>query len=241
MVLQSAFAAWRQVMSPELRGILWKSLFLTVALLALVWFALTRTIAWFFQDRSISADYEILDTVALWLAGAGLVVGLAFLLPAVSLLVAGYFLDDAAEIVEKSDFPEDAPGRPMSLGLSLLYGLRFAGLALLVNAGALLLLFVPLVNVAAFFGANAYLLGREYFELAAGRFRSMPEAAQLRSEHRGTVLAAGAILAGMVVIPVVNLLTPIFGVALMVHLHKRLVARRALTGGGTGGAPRLPV
>jgi CysZ protein len=95
--------------------------------------------------------------------------------------------------------------------------------------------------VAAFFGANAYLLGREYFELAAGRFRSMPEAAQLRSEHRGTVLAAGAILAGMVVIPVVNLLTPIFGVALMVHLHKRLVARRALTGGGTGGAPRLPV
>ena len=55
----------------------------------------------------------------------------------------------------------------------------------------------------------------------------MPEAARMRREHRGTVLAAGALMAGVVLVPVVNLLTPLFGVALMVHLHKRL-SRRAL-------------
>jgi CysZ protein len=240
MLIQSAFAAWRQVLSPALRGILWESLFLTLALLALVWFALTRMLSWLLEGRSISGDYPVLDSVALWLAGAGLVVALAYLLPAVSLLVAGYFLDDAAEIVERTDFPGDPPGQALSLGRSLLYGLRFAGLALLVNLGALLLLLFPVVNLMAFFAANAYLLGREYFELAAGRFMPMPEAARFRSEHRGTVLAAGAILAGLVLIPVVNLLTPIFGVAFMVHLNKRLRAR-ALPGRGTGGAPRLPV
>ena len=47
----------------------------------------------------------------------------------------------------------------------------------------------------------------------------------MRVEHRGTVLLAGAMLAGLVLVPVLNLLTPLFGVALMVHVHKRLAAR----------------
>ena len=101
---------------------------------------------------------------------------------------------------------------------------------------ALLLFFVPLVNIGVFFAANAYLLGREYFELAAGRFRPIEEASRMRQENRGTVLLAGALLAGLVLVPVLNLLpTPLFGVALMVHVHKRL-AGRALPGRGTGGA-----
>ena len=52
----------------------------------------------------------------------------------------------------------------------------------------------------------------------------------MRIEHRGTVLLAGAMLAGLVLVPVLNLLTPLFGVALMVHVHKRLSARTALSG-----------
>jgi CysZ protein len=44
----------------------------------------------------------------------------------------------------------------------------------------------------------------------------------MRVEHRGTVLAAGAMLAALILVPFVNLLTPLFGVALMVHVHKGL-------------------
>ena len=143
-----------------------------------------------------------------------------------SALVAGYFLDDAAEIVERTDFPGDPPGQPLPLGRALLYGLRFAGLSLLVNLAALILFFMPVVNLVAFFAANAYLLGREYFELAAGRFRPMAEAARMRAHTAPTVLAAGAMLAGLLLVPVLNLLTPLFGIALMVHVHKRLSAAR---------------
>jgi CysZ protein len=245
MVIQSAFAAWRQVLSPAFRGILWKSLALTIALLALVWFGLTRLLSVYLAGHDLSADYPIVDTFAFVLAGAGLFVALAYLMPPISALVAGYFLDDAAEIVERSDFPGETPGTPLSLGRALLYGARFAGLSLLVNLAALILIFIPVVNIAAFFAANAYLLSREYFELAAGRFRSMPEAARMRREHRGTVLMAGALLAGLVLVPVLNLLTPLFGVALMVHLHKRL-SRRALSrgerdlGGVRERSPRAP-
>ncbi len=225
MLVQAAFAAWRQVFSPAFRSILWKSLALTLALLAFIWFALTRLLAWWLEGHDLSASYPVLDTVAFFLAGAGLFVGLAFVLPAVSAVVAGFFLDQAAEIVERSDFAQEPPGREMAIGTSLLMGLRFAGLSLLFNLGAFALILVPVVNVAAFFAVNSYLLGREYFELAAGRFRPVPEAAAMRRYHSGTAWAAGAMMAGLLLVPVVNLLTPLFGIALMVHVHKRLTAR----------------
>jgi CysZ protein len=224
MLLQSALAALRQVLSFPLRRLLWTSLMLTVALLALVWVALTRLASSYLEGHPFGA-HPILEGIASFLVGAGLLVPLFFMLPAVSALVAGFFLDDAAAIVERTDFPQDPPGEAMPLGRAILYGLRFAALSLAVNLVALALLFVPLVNVVAFFGANAYLLGREYFEMAAARFRPVPEAARMRVENRVAVLAAGAVLAALVVVPVLNLLTPLYGIALMVHVYKRLSAR----------------
>jgi CysZ protein len=237
MLIASVFAAARQVLSPPMRRILLKSLALTAALLALVWLGLSTLFRQVLAGHPLSVDYPILDGFAFFLAGAGLFIALAYILPAVAALVAGYFADDVAEIIERTDFPSDPPGQALSLGRAMIYGLRFAGLSLLVNAAALILFFIPGVNLVAFFAANAYLLGREYFELAAGRFRPMAEAAQMRAHHRGVVLAAGCILAAVMLIPVVNLATPLFGIALMVHLHKRL-ARRALADGRTDGFAR---
>jgi CysZ protein len=222
MLFQAVFAAAREVFSPALRGILWKSIGLTLALLALVWMGLTRLFDVFLTNHSLSADYPIIDSFAFFLAGAGLLIALVYLVPAVTAIVAGYFLDDVAEVVERQDYPADRPGAALPFGKAILYGLRFAGLSLLVNLAALLLFFIPGINIAAFFVANAYLLGREYFELAAGRFWPAEDVTRLRMEHRGTVLAAGAVLAGLVLVPVLNLITPIFGAAMMVHLHKRL-------------------
>jgi CysZ protein len=222
MLFQAVFAAAREVFSPALRGILWKSIGLTVALLALVWMGLTRLFDYSLTNHALSADYPIIEGLAFFLAGAGLFIAMVYLLPAVTAIVAGYFLDDVAEVVERQDYPADRPGAALPFGKAILYGLRFAGLSLLVNLVALLLFFIPGINIGAFFVANAYLLGREYFELAAGRFWPAEDVARLRMEHRGTVLAAGAILAGLVLVPVLNLITPIFGAAMMVHLHKRL-------------------
>src|SRR3954453_15483725 len=113
MLIQAAFAAARHVFSPELRRILWKSLALTLGLLGLIWFGLTRLFSVYLHDHSLSADYPILDGFAFFLAGAGLLIALAILMPAVSALVAGYFLDDVAEVVEQNAYPHDLPGRPL--------------------------------------------------------------------------------------------------------------------------------
>jgi len=73
-----------------------------------------------------------------------------------------------------------------------------------------------------FFLATAWLLGREYFELAAMRFRPPNEAQALRKRNAATVYAGGLVIAAFVSIPIVNLATPLFAMAFMVHVHKRI-------------------
>lgn len=230
MILTAVFAAIRQVASPLLRQIVVRSLGLTVVLLIFVWGLLTKGLDLLLIAHPLSADHPILNSFAYFAGGAGLVVLLVFLLPPVAALVGGFFLDEAAAIVEATDFPQDPPGQPLSTWSSIRSGLRFAGLALLLNLAALALIFVPVVNVAAFFAVNTYLLGREYFEMAASRFRPAAEASELRRRNRLPVLAGGAVLAGLMLVPILNLLTPVFGIALMVHLHKEIVRRPAATG-----------
>jgi CysZ protein len=73
-----------------------------------------------------------------------------------------------------------------------------------------------------FYLATAYLLGREYFELAAMRYLPPSEATLLRRRRQATVFVAGLFIAGFVAIPVINLASPLFGMAFMVHVYKRI-------------------
>jgi CysZ protein len=69
-------------------------------------------------------------------------------------------------------------------------------------------------------------MGREYFQLAAMRFRPPEEAKAMRRENAALIFTAGLIIAAFVSIPIVNLATPLFGMAFMVHMHKRLSGSR---------------
>ena len=103
--------------------------------------------------------------------------------------------------------------------------MKFFGIVVLGNVIALLLLLVPGVNLIAFFVVNAYLLSREFFQFAAMRFRSEAEARALRRRHSGTIFLAGFVIAAFLAVPILNLLTPLFGAAMMMHLYKAIAAR----------------
>jgi CysZ protein len=169
-----------------------------------------------------------LETALAIVAALGIFAGAIFLVPPVSSLVAAFFVDDIAEQVERANFPADPPGRALPLTQAVVISLKFFGIVLAVNFLALLLLLVPGINVAVFFFANAYLLSREYFELAAMRHRPVEEARALRRKHAVQVFIAGFVIAGIVAVPVVNLVTPVFATAFMVRLHKRLSPMREL-------------
>ena len=110
---------------------------------------------------------------------------------------------------------------------SLALAVKFFGVVVLGNIIALLLLLVPGINIAAFFIVNGYLLGREFFEFAAMRFRPEAEAKALRRKYAGTVFLGGLLIAAFLAVPLLNLLTPLFAAAMMVHLHKAIGAKEA--------------
>ena len=218
-MLEAAALAIRQILSPPFRNVLWKSVGLTLALLIGLWGALEWLLT-----RYVDLPYAWLDTAFSILTGAGLIIGLGFLIAPVTALVAGLFLDNVAELVERTHYPDEPPGRPLPIGRSLATSVRFVGVVLLVNAVALPLVLFVGFGFLVFLVANAYLLGREYFELAARRFYSEEIVQRMRARHSWKIFAAGLLIAAFVAIPVVNLLAPLFATAFMVHMHKRIAA-----------------
>lgn len=211
--------AFRQVWTPPLRRVLLKSVGLTLALLVAAWAGVEYGV-----DAWVRLERGWLDSAVNWLLGVGLFLLFAYLLAPISLIVAGFFLDEAAEAVERTLPPAGRVGRPVSVAVSLALAARFGGVSLLVNLGALLLLLVPGVNIVAFFAANAYLASREYFELSAMRFHTVDEAHALRRAHALRVFLHGLPIAAVMAVPLLNLTTPVFGVALMTRLRARLAA-----------------
>jgi CysZ protein len=230
VIPSAARAAASRLFSPELRSVFLKTLGLTLLALAALWFAIRGLFDWLALPW-IDALLPGLPSWAGWLgaiiAGLGLALGLALLIAPVTAIIAGLFLDDVAEAVEHTDYPIDPPGRAMPALRSLVLSVRFFGVVILGNIVALLLLLVPGINIAAFFIVNGYLLGREFFEFAAVRFRPEVDARALRRKNAGTVFLAGLIIAAFLAVPLLNLLTPLFAAAMMVHLHKAVSAREA--------------
>ena len=159
-------------------------------------------------------------------AGLGVVLGAVFLMPAITSLVASVFVDDVADHVEREHYPAERPGTALPFGLAITEGVKTALLTVLVYLIALPFVFIAGAGFLAFFVATAWLLGREYFELAAMRFRSPAEAKAMRKQNAALVFTAGLVIAAFVSIPIVNLATPLFGMAFMVHMHKRLSGPR---------------
>lgn len=231
MIFDAARMAISNLFAPETRSVFWKVLGLTILALIGLWFAV-RGLFIYFALPWLDVLLPGIPDWAGWMtfifaifAGIGLALALALLISPVTAVIAGLFLDDVAEVVEKRDYPNDPPGTAMPIGEAILASIKFFGVVILGNLFALFLLFVPGINLVAFFLVNGYLLGREFFEFAAMRFRSPAEARAFRTKHSSIVFMAGLVIAGFLAIPIVNLLTPLFAASLMVHLHK-LVSRR---------------
>jgi CysZ protein len=238
-MLDAAVKALSQMLSPPFRSVLLKSMGLAALLLVVIAIALHRLISWLagggeaWLEGTLGAAAHTPLAILFWIlaivAALGLFVGVVFLMPAVTALVAGLFGDEIADLVERTHYQADPPGAAVPVARAIIEAVKIALLSVVVYLAAVPFLLVAGLGLVVFFLATAYLQGRQYFELAALRFHPVAEAKRLRKAHQGTVFAAGLLIAAFVSIPIVNLATPLFGTAFMVHMHKRLHgARREL-------------
>ena len=231
-MIDAAVKALVQMFSPPFRWVLLKSSGLALGLIVLFAIALHRLLVWLATAGAnwvesmfgVSAPAPI--SIFVWVlsvaAGIGIIVGSVFLMPAVTALLGSFFVDDIALEVERTHYPTEPVGTPLPLPRAVLQGAKTALLAILIYLIAVPFLLVAGAGAVIFFLASAYLLGREYFELAAMRHQPIAQAKRLRQTHQSTVFLAGILIAAFVSIPIVNLATPLFATALMVHVHHRI-------------------
>jgi uncharacterized protein involved in cysteine biosynthesis len=158
-----------------------------------------------------------------WLAGTlggvavALLAWLAFL--PVAGLVASLFADRVAVRVEQRFYPDLPPGRPAPLAAQawdgVVLGLQVLLLQVLawVLAPVLLGASLPLGWIIA-----AWAIGRGLFVAVAMRRMTRREALALYGARRATVVFQGLLVAAGSLVPFVNLLVPVLGVAAMVHV-----------------------
>lgn len=215
-MLTDALHTFAQVFSKPFRQVLWLSLGSTI--LVLVLFGVGAQWA---LDALPTFGNTWADATIEWVARFFAIVVLIPLVHPVVSLVAGLFLERIADVVEATDYPNDAAGRDQPFWQSLAVSLRFTLVLVLVNLIALPFYLLPGINLVLFWMVNGYLLGREYFELVALRHLDLDAARQLRRRHGLRIFVAGVVIAGFATVPLLNLLTPLFATAFMVHTSKR--------------------
>ena len=233
-MFEAAGTAFVQMFSPPFRRVLLKTIGLALLLMVVIGIGLHRAFAMLAaegvnwatgHDWGAQWLWHILIWVVSFAAGLGIFAGAIFLMPAIAAFVGSFFVDEIAEEVEHRYYPNDPPGHELALWRALIEGTRAALLAIVVYVCAAPLLLFAGLGFIIMFIANAYLLGREYFLLAAMRFRTPAEAKALYRAHRAGVFLCGMLIAFVVSIPVLNFITPLFAMAFMVHIHKRIAGR----------------
>jgi uncharacterized protein involved in cysteine biosynthesis len=235
MIFGAFFKALGQLGDPRFRRVLLLGVGLTLALLI----AATVGVLWFIQWLSG-------DTAQIWLLGeirwlddllsvAGLGVMLLLsivLMVPVASAITSIFLDEVAQAVEDKHYPALPRPEPQPMTEAFRDSVNFLGVIMAANIVALFFyaIFAPLAPFI-FWGLNGYLLGMEYFQLAAMRRIGRQNAKALRKANRGTIWAAGALMAIPLTVPVVNLLVPILGAATFTHIFHKVNARRPVASG----------
>ncbi|MEM6658246.1 MAG: EI24 domain-containing protein [Pseudomonadota bacterium] len=230
IILNAFFAALGQIGDPRFRSVLLRGVVLTILLLiaacaGAIW--AINALAGHEISLPFVGDVPWLNDVLNY-SGILLVLILpVFLMVPVASAITSIFLEEVAEAVEDKHYPALPKAPRIPFVEALLDGLSFLGVLIAANLLALILyaIFSPLAPFI-FWAMNGFLLGREYFTLAAMRRLGREGARKLRAKHVTTIWAAGILMAIPLSVPLVNLVIPIIGAATFTHIYHGLTNSR---------------
>ena len=236
-MFDAAFKALGQMFSPPFRTVLLKSIGLAILLLILLGIGLHRLFAWLagegagYLEGVTGPGMQTPLHVLLWMlaimAGFGLAAGAIFIMPAVTAFV--------GELLLRRDRRR---GRALALsGRSA----RHAGAgadrrpskASRPRCWRCWSISARCRSCCSPASASSSSSWRTA-SCSAANISCSPRCASIRSRrrsalrkrHHGTIVLAGAFIAAFVSIPILNLATPLFGMAFMTHMHKKLAGPR---------------
>lgn len=190
------------------------SLLLNAAVLA----SLTLGIFWALDSVTLFGWWDSLADYGL---GVLAVILAYFTFPLLLPIMVSFFDTTIASKIEARDYPHvPVPQPPFwpTLAQDVMFSLK----VLLLNLLVLPFYLIPFINIPLYYSLNGYLLGREFFRVVAGRHVTPNVGKQLWRKNWVVLLGCGISITVCATIPFLNLIAPIWGVAVMVHLFHRL-------------------
>ncbi|NVK16021.1 MAG: EI24 domain-containing protein [Rhodobacteraceae bacterium] len=229
MIFTAFFKTLGQTGDPRFRKVLFLGLGLTIALLIAACVGFYLLVHWLVGPEAalpLLGEVTWLDDI-LSVGSVFLVLLLSvFLMIPVASAFTSMFLDEVAQAVEDKHYPALPPAAKVPFWDAVKDTVNFLGLLIAANILALFLyVMFPPAALFIFWGLNGFLLGREYFTLAAARRVGTAEAKKLRRRHSTTIWAAGTLMAVPLSVPLVNLVIPILGAATFTHIYHALARR----------------
>ncbi len=156
----------------------------------------------------------------IWLlASAVMIVPIFMSFWSLMIFIASFFDEYIAEKIERFRYPQLAIGQPQPFWREFRQDVLFTVKMVFINLFILLIpIFWPFLWLI-FPLVNGYLLGVYFFRMAGGRHIGRKAAGELAKCHRSEILLAGLLIVFASALPVVNLIVPFWGVAMMVHLY----------------------
>jgi len=221
--------SWQQMLHPKFR-----SVFITAILAAAITLALLIYVLNIYWPENFISGWSWLDEYSGGLSTAGfwLVAGFGsyILFPGVVTMVMGLLTDKIADAVEEEYYPNrlgarEVPYADLVLGAAKLTLIMLAVNLVFVIPYIILFFMGGFPFIILFVAVNGYMLGREYFEMVAVRHMDQHDRNALRRANSGSLFMGGALIAGMFMVPFLNILAPIIGAAVMTHIFQHIVAR----------------
>lgn len=226
MIIRAFLLALGQIGDPRFRRVLFLGVGLTFALLVasyagFLW--LINAVVGEEATLPVLGEVRWLDDLLSVSSFIFMMVLSVFLMIPVASAITSMFLDEVAQAVEDKHYPTLPKVEGVGFGDALRDTLNFLGVLILANilAFVLYVMFAP-AALFIFWGLNGFLLGREYYTLAAMRRVGRVRAKELRSKHTATIWLAGTLMAIPLSVPLVNLLIPILGAATFTHIYHML-------------------
>ena len=213
--------AVRQLGDPRLRVIIWQSLLLSLVLQIAI-----GVLAWWLLQSFATFQWGWLNETIRWLGGGAVTVLALMLFPASFGIVISIFLEKIADIVESEHYPQIGKARGIPVWTGIQSGIVFlftlVALNLVLLPFYLVALFIAGLGAVLFYGANGWLTGREYYEQVALRRLDPAEVKARRKANIGVLWLTGIVLVFLGTVPILNLIVPVLGVAVMVHIAQSL-------------------
>ena len=232
-MLSTFFRSTREIFQKPLRSVAFKAIFVSMVILVVVLAVLVFGL--------LNVEIPLLDQLPWpisWLVETSLeFLAISFfiflgsiLFPWVLSLVIAFFLEEIVTVVRERNYNNEFLETTGNCQ-AIIYAVKFGVLTSLINLVCLpiylILLFFPIMSLVFFYLVNGLLLGREYYGLVTIGYVASKERRAVFKENRLQVYLAGLFIAFMMTIPFINLIAPVLGSVMMVHLLEVWRVKRA--------------